>query len=116
PVRPPAPPSPPTRRTRPGHGVPLLPHNFNPPTRVAERVAALDIVSNGRVEFGTGRSSQFEQAGFEIETAVSREMWQESLEMIPRMWTEGPFPWQGGGGGGRPRAITPPPRPKPRPP
>jgi len=52
-------------------------------------------VSDGRVEFGTGRSSQFEQAGFEIDTDVSREMWQEALEIIPRMWTEDPFSYDG---------------------
>src|SRR5881296_3817798 len=80
-----------TTRIRLGHGVVLLPHKFNHPIRVAERVAALDILSDGRVEFGTGRSSQFEQAGFEVDTDLSREMWQESLEMIPRMWTEDPF-------------------------
>src|SRR6516225_3916794 len=75
-----------TKRIRLGHGVTLLPHRFNHPIRVAERVAALDLLSNGRVEFGTGRSSQFEQAGFEVETEQSRDMWQESLEIIPRMW------------------------------
>src|SRR4030095_8377917 len=55
-----------TKRIRIGHGVVLLPHKFNHPIRVAERAAALDILSNGRLEFGTGRSSQYEQAGFEI--------------------------------------------------
>jgi alkanesulfonate monooxygenase SsuD/methylene tetrahydromethanopterin reductase-like flavin-dependent oxidoreductase (luciferase family) len=84
-----------TKNIRIGHGVTLLPYKFNHPIRVAERVAALDIVSNGRVEFGTGRSSQFEQAGFEIDTAESRDMWQESLEIIPRMWTESPFEYAG---------------------
>src|SRR6516225_12155434 len=53
-----------TKRIRIGHGVTLLPHRYNHPIRVAERVAALDLLSDGRVEFGTGRSSQFEQAGF----------------------------------------------------
>src|SRR4029450_8225604 len=80
-----------TKRIRLGHGVTLLPHRFNHPIRVAERVAALDILSNGRVESGTGPSSQFEQAGFEIDTEQSRDMWQEALEIIPRMWTEDPF-------------------------
>src|SRR5262245_50773489 len=56
-----------TKRIRIGHGVVLLPHRFNHPIRVAERVAALDILSDGRVEFGTGRSSQYEQAGFEVD-------------------------------------------------
>src|SRR5207249_6729393 len=66
-----------TKRIRIGHGVVLLPHRFNHPIRIAERVAALDIVSAGRVEFGTGRSSQYEQAGFEVDTEQSRDMWQE---------------------------------------
>src|SRR5207237_4620861 len=80
-----------TQRIRIGHGVVLLPDRFNHPIRVAERAAALDILSDGRLEFGTGRSSQYEQAGFGIDTELSRAMWQESLEMIPAMWTEDPF-------------------------
>ncbi len=105
-----------TKNIRLGHGVTLLPHKFNHPIRVAERVAALDILSNGRVEFGTGRSSQFEQAGFEIDTAESRDMWQESLEMIPRMWTESPFEWSGKYVTVPPRDVIPKPVQKPHPP
>jgi len=105
-----------TKNIRLGHGVTLLPHKFNHPIRVAERVAALDLISNGRVEFGTGRSSQFEQAGFEIDTAESRDMWQESLEIIPRMWTESPFEYQGKYVKIPPRDILPKPLQKPHPP
>src|SRR5215470_6097362 len=105
-----------TKRIRLGHGVTLLPHRFNHPIRVAERVAALDILSDGRVEFGTGRSSQFEQAGFEVETEHSREMWQESLEIIPRMWTEDPFEYQGRFVSVPSRSIIPKPLQKPHPP
>jgi len=105
-----------TKRIRIGHGVTLLPHKFNHPIRVAERVAALDILSDGRVEFGTGRSSQFEQAGFEIETEHSRDMWQESLEIIPRMWTEDPFEYQGRFVSIPSRSIIPKPLQKPHPP
>jgi alkanesulfonate monooxygenase SsuD/methylene tetrahydromethanopterin reductase-like flavin-dependent oxidoreductase (luciferase family) len=105
-----------TKRIRIGHGVVLLPHKFNHPIRVAERVAALDILSDGRVEFGTGRSSQFEQAGFEVDTETSREMWQESLEMIPRMWTEDPFQHRGRFVTVPPRSIVPKPLQKPHPP
>jgi alkanesulfonate monooxygenase SsuD/methylene tetrahydromethanopterin reductase-like flavin-dependent oxidoreductase (luciferase family) len=76
----------------------------------------LDLLSDGRVEFGTGRSSQYEQAGFEVETEVSREMWQESLEMIPRMWTEDPFEWRGRFVNVPPRSIHPKPLQKPHPP
>jgi len=105
-----------TKNIRLGHGVTLLPHKFNHPIRVAERVAALDLVSNGRVEFGTGRSSGFEQAGFEIDPAISRDMWQESLEIIPRMWTEDPFEYAGRFVTIPPRSIIPKPRQKPHPP
>ncbi len=105
-----------TKRIRIGHGVVLLPHRFNHPIRVAERVAALDLVSDGRVEFGTGRSSQYEQAGFEIDSEQSRAMWQESLEMIPRMWTEDPFEFQGRFVTVPSRSIVPKPLQKPHPP
>ncbi|MEW6267958.1 MAG: LLM class flavin-dependent oxidoreductase [Thermodesulfobacteriota bacterium] len=105
-----------TKRIRLGHGVTLLPHRFNHPVRVAERVAALDILSDGRVEFGTGRSSQYEQAGFEIETERSRAMWQEALEMIPRMWTEETFEHQGEFVSVPPRSVIPKPLQKPHPP
>jgi alkanesulfonate monooxygenase SsuD/methylene tetrahydromethanopterin reductase-like flavin-dependent oxidoreductase (luciferase family) len=105
-----------TKRIRLGHGVTLLPYKFNHPIRVAERVAALDLLSDGRVEFGTGRSSQYEQAGFEIETERSRAMWQESLEMIPRMWTEETFEHQGEFVSVPARSIIPKPLQKPHPP
>ena len=105
-----------TKRIRIGHGVVLLPHKFNHPVRVAERAAVLDIVSNGRLEFGTGRSSQFEQAGFEIDPEQSRAMWQESLEMIPRMWTADPFECCGTYVTVPPRSIVPKPLQKPHPP
>src|ERR1700675_3761623 len=48
-------PRPPTMR--PGPGVVLMPPAYNHPARVAERVAMLDLVSDGRVEWGTGESS-----------------------------------------------------------
>src|SRR3989475_4598587 len=105
-----------TKRIRIGHGVVLLPHKFNHPIRVAERVAALDLVSDGRVEFGTGRSSQYEQAGFEIAPALSREMWQEAIEIIPRMWTEDPFEYNGKFLKIPPRSIIPKPLQQPHPP
>jgi alkanesulfonate monooxygenase SsuD/methylene tetrahydromethanopterin reductase-like flavin-dependent oxidoreductase (luciferase family) len=105
-----------TKRIRIGHGVVLLPYKFNHPIKVAERVAALDILSDGRVEFGTGRSSQYEQAGFQIDTEQSREMWQEALEMIPRMWTEDPFEWKGRFVDVPSRSIIPKPLQKPHPP
>src|SRR5213592_4693396 len=46
-----------TKNIRLGHGIVQTPPPFNHPARVAERIATLDLVSNGRVEFGTGESS-----------------------------------------------------------
>jgi alkanesulfonate monooxygenase SsuD/methylene tetrahydromethanopterin reductase-like flavin-dependent oxidoreductase (luciferase family) len=105
-----------TKRIRIGHGVVLLPSKFNHPIRVAERAAALDLVSDGRLEFGTGRSSQYEQAGFEIDTELSRDMWQESLEIVPRMWTEDPFEFHGRFVNIPSRSIVPKPLQQPHPP
>ena len=46
-----------TKRIRIGHAVALLPGQYNHPVRVAERAAVLDIVSDGRMDLGTGRST-----------------------------------------------------------
>ena len=50
-----------TKRIRLGFGVVILPYHH--PVRVAERVAMVDHLSGGRVEFGTGRSAAYEQIG-----------------------------------------------------
>src|SRR5579872_6897754 len=54
-----------TTRIRLGHGIVLMPPKYNHPARVAERIAMLDLVSNGRVEWGTGESATaLEMEGF----------------------------------------------------
>jgi len=69
---------------------------FNHPLRVAERIAVLDIVSDGRVEFGTGRATTMDEIlGFGMTPAQTRPRWAEAIEMIPRMWREDPFTYQG---------------------
>ena len=83
-----------TKRIRIGHGVVVLP--FNHPVRVAEKIGVLDIVSNGRVEFGTGRATTMDEIlGFGMTPAETRPRWAEAVEMIPRMWREDPFTHQG---------------------
>src|ERR687896_2112695 len=52
-----------TRDIRLGHGIVQLPPGFNHPARVAERIATLDLVSGGRVDFGTGESSSMSELG-----------------------------------------------------
>ncbi len=46
-----------------GHGIVQTPPAFNHPARIAERIAMLDLVSNGRVDFGTGESSSEAELG-----------------------------------------------------
>lgn len=70
-----------TRRLRLGHGIIPLPYNH--PVRVAERLATLDVLSGGRVEFGFGRGfSPAEYASFGVDMADSRELTAEALEII----------------------------------
>lgn len=107
-----------TRQIRLGHGVVLLPPGYNHPARVAERIATLDLVSNGRIEFGTGESSaEAELGGFGIAREHKREMWRESLEAICRMFVEQPFAGhQGKHFQMPPRNVVPKPVQKPHPP
>src|SRR5438270_3125390 len=81
-----------TRRIRLGHGIVQLPVEFNHPARVAERVATLDLLSDGRVDFGTGESSsQAELGGFGVNREHKRQEWEEALDVITRMFVESPF-------------------------
>ena len=73
-----------TKQIRLGLGVVILPYHH--PNRVAERVAMLDHLSEGRVDFGTGRSAPYELTGMGIDPRDSREMWEESLSMVPQIW------------------------------
>src|ERR1700741_4277368 len=52
-----------TRNIRLGHGIVQIPPPFNHPARGPERVATLDLISGGRVEFGTGESSSQTELG-----------------------------------------------------
>src|SRR4030088_3502571 len=107
-----------TKRIRLGHGIVQIPPGFNHPARVAERVATLDLISGGRVDFGTGESSsQSELGGFNVDRELKREMWDEALDAITRMFVEEPF----AGYDGRflkmpPRNVIPKPKQKPHPP
>ena len=106
-----------TSRLRLGHGVVLLPFPYNHPIRVAERIATLDLLSNGRVEFGTGRSGTLiELEGFGIPIEESRARWAEALDMIPKIWTQETFAYQGTYFQIPERIVVPKPLQKPHPP
>ena len=101
-----------------GHGiVPVLP-GYNHPARVAERVGTLDIISNGRVEFGTGEtSSDMELLGFEIERADKRSMWEEAVPEIAKMMSQAPYEGHTGKFFSMPaRNVVPKPVQRPHPP
>jgi alkanesulfonate monooxygenase SsuD/methylene tetrahydromethanopterin reductase-like flavin-dependent oxidoreductase (luciferase family) len=102
-----------TKRIRLGFGVVILPYHH--PVRVAERVAMVDHMSGGRVEFGTGRSAPYEQMGMGIDPRETRARWEESLRMIPRIWEDGLFSWEGRFWSVPPRDVRPKPYQKPHP-
>ena len=94
----------------------LLPNAFNYPIRVAERIGALDIMSRGRVEFGTGRSTWYEQAGLGLDPAQTHSMWEEALSIIPKMWATDTFSHEGEHFSIPQRNVLPMPIQKPHPP
>jgi alkanesulfonate monooxygenase SsuD/methylene tetrahydromethanopterin reductase-like flavin-dependent oxidoreductase (luciferase family) len=107
-----------TSQIRLGHGIVALPVNYNHTARVAERIATLDLVSDGRVEFGTGEtSSEAELGGFGIERASKRDQWAEALDAVTRMMVETPFAgYDGTYLKMPPRNVVPKPLQKPHPP
>ena len=107
-----------TRQIRLGHGIVLMPPSYNHPARVAERIAALDLVSDCRVEFGTGESSSImELGGFGISPDDKRAMWAEAVEQCLNMMVMTPYPGFDGKYFSMPcRNIVPKPLQKPHPP
>jgi alkanesulfonate monooxygenase SsuD/methylene tetrahydromethanopterin reductase-like flavin-dependent oxidoreductase (luciferase family) len=81
-----------TKHIRLGHGIVLTPPAYNHPARVAERIAALDLLSNGRVEFGSGESaSDMELGGFRVERRMKKAMWEEATREIANMMVATPY-------------------------
>jgi alkanesulfonate monooxygenase SsuD/methylene tetrahydromethanopterin reductase-like flavin-dependent oxidoreductase (luciferase family) len=107
-----------TKDIRLGHGIVQTAPFYNHPARTAERIAMLDLVSGGRVEFGSGESSsEAELGGFRIDPAVKRDQWLEGLEVAIRCMTEEPFTGHEGQFVSMPpRNVVPKPVQKPHPP
>ena len=83
-----------TKRLRIGMAVHVLP--LNNPLRIAEEVATVDHISEGRFDFGIGRSGfarSYDLYGIPYEE--SRERFQESLDIILEAWKGEPFSYQG---------------------
>tara|TARA_B100000315_G_scaffold194075_1_gene184669 strand:+ start:731 stop:1999 length:1269 start_codon:yes stop_codon:yes gene_type:complete len=107
-----------TKNIRLGHGIVLMPVNYNHPARVAERIATLDLVSNGRVEFGTGESSAIlELEGFDVSVEDKRDQWFETVEQCANMMAMDPYPGFEGRFFSMPcRSVVPKPVQRPHPP
>jgi len=107
-----------TERLRLGHGIMHAPAAINHPARQAERIATLDIVSGGRVEFGTGEgSAAVELDAFGIDPEDKRAQWDESLRVTLRCLTETPFTgFAGEHVSMPPRNVVPKPLQRPHPP
>ena len=106
-----------TERLRIGHGVVCLPIAQNHPIKVAERIATLDILSEGRVDFGIGKGGTMQEAGaFGNQLEDLQAQVDEAMYAIPKMWRDGLFEHQGKHFSVPPRPIHPKPRQQPHPP
>jgi len=112
-----------TKRIHVGSGIfnPLA--QVNHPVKVAERVAMLDHISDGRFEFGTGRGAgSHEILGFLYrdgitDTSATREMWEETIGEFAKMWLQDEYQgFDGKWWALPPRKVLPKPWKKPHPP
>ena len=80
-----------------GSGIFNITPPVNHPARIAERVAVLDHLSGGRFELGMGRgSSSTEQRGFGImDMDLTKEMFDEVLPELPKMWMQDDYSFEG---------------------
>jgi alkanesulfonate monooxygenase SsuD/methylene tetrahydromethanopterin reductase-like flavin-dependent oxidoreductase (luciferase family) len=73
-----------------GNALPL----YNPPLRVAEEFAMLDVMSGGRLTAGMVIGGGPEYFSYNIDPTTAREKFREALELIVKAWTTpGPFVW-----------------------
>jgi alkanesulfonate monooxygenase SsuD/methylene tetrahydromethanopterin reductase-like flavin-dependent oxidoreductase (luciferase family) len=107
-----------TQNIRIGHGIVQMPPHQNHPARVAERIATLDLISSGRVEFGTGEgATATELGGFLTDQRYKKDAWEEATRECLRMMTETPYPGYEGEHFSMPeRNVIPKPLQKPHPP
>jgi len=83
-----------TRSIRIGPAVVLLP--YHNPIRIAEDYATLDLLSNGRLEFGVGHGFvKWEALNFGIALDELRERFRENLEVVLKVWTQPSFSHKG---------------------
>ena len=104
-----------TKKIRIGAGVSVLP--FYNPIFLAEESAMLDVLSNGRLDFGVGRgSADYEYGNFNIDMDTRDVRTQEALDIILGLWTQSDFSYQGEFYQVKDLTIAPSPVQKPHPP
>jgi len=83
-----------TSRIRVGLAVQVLP--LTNPLRIAEEAATVDHISQGRFDFGIGRSGLTKYYdGYNIPYSESRARFFEALDVIMKAWTQEEFSHQG---------------------
>lgn len=105
-----------TSRIRIGTAVNIV--SFNHPLRTASDFAAIDVMSNGRLNYGAGRAYQpVEFSALGLDMSKSRELFQEGLDIILKAWEGEPFTYSGEFWNiPSPTAVYPPVVQKPHPP
>jgi alkanesulfonate monooxygenase SsuD/methylene tetrahydromethanopterin reductase-like flavin-dependent oxidoreductase (luciferase family) len=104
-----------TQNIRLGHGIIQLPTNH--PARVAEKVACLDLVSNGRVEFGMGEGASITELGpFDRQMEDKQAVWEDAVRCILPMFTHEGWQYDGPYFKFPLRNVVPKPLQKPHPP
>ena len=104
-----------TKRIRLGHGIFQL--TTNHPAKVAEKVSALDLISNGRVELGMGESASItELTPFKVRFEDKRAIWEDAVRCLIPMFGDGGVEYHGPHFDFPLRNVLPKPRQKPHPP
>ena len=104
-----------TKNIRLAHGIIQL--TTNDPCRVVERVSTLDLLSNGRVEFGMGESASVtELEPFGIDFDDKREIWEEAVKCVIPMFGTEPVSFKGKYFNFPERLVVPKPMQRPHPP
>jgi len=107
-----------TENIRVGFGIRQVIANYNHPSRTAETIAMLDLLSNGRVDFGIGEgATRLELHGYGVPAKEKRAMSFEAAEQIANMMVMDPYPGFEGEYFSMPcRNVVPTPVQKPHPP
>ena len=107
-----------TERIRIAHGIRQVIPNYNHPARTAEGLATLDLISDGRVDFGIGEgATRLELGAFGIPAKRKRALALEAAEQICNMMVLTPYPGFEGEGFSMPcRNVLPKPLQQPHPP